>query len=51
MLAAIERGQCTVEKNAFGQNVVEDDKWIRTSRNDGGSQGSSSSKAGGGYHY
>jgi len=54
VLAAIERGQCTVETNAMGaQTVVEDDKWIRTSRGDAGTQsaGSSSGKSGGGYHY
>lgn len=53
-LAAIERGQCEVQTAGVQQNtqtVVEDDKWIRTSRNAGGGRGSSSGKSSGGYGY
>jgi tyrosine-protein phosphatase YwqE len=52
-LAAIERGQCTVETANLQDNtkiIVDDDKWIRTGQNAGGGQGTSG-KAGGGYHY
>lgn len=50
-LAAIERGQCSVETANVQQNstvIVEDQKWIRTSRNGGET---SSGKSGGGYKY
>jgi len=50
-LAAIERGQCSVETANVQQDatvIVEDQKWIRTSRNGGQTN---SGKSGGGYKY
>ncbi len=52
LLAAIERGQCEIEKDTAQNTVriVNKDEYIRTSRNSGNNQGASA-KSGGGYKY